>query len=493
MSLRHQRLSAASAAHVYAENARQPMNAGLLAILDEKPRLSQLRAALEARMSHIGVTRRRLHFAPLNLGHPTWESDPSFDITHHVDEVVLDTLDAETLRAATGRLLSETLDRGRPLWSAHLIRGKRGSGAAVLLRVHQALLETLGTGQLTEAIFDLSPKADDPETWDVPHAPQQHENRSLTQIADALRDNAVHRLDVANQIQRAALGENRALTSSSMRLSTRLLWEANTRGKRPHGSLPLNRPGSGHRQLHWTSLSFATARAIRRATGGAVNDVVLTALAESMSRYCSRHDIATAGRSIRIAIPVRVRRSSSQDANANRTSYLPLHLPLDIGDPVRRLRAIHGSTHLLRDARVPETLHLAGSVMSLTPPALQAAATSLWSRSPNWGLLHTVMGSLSCPHISVYLARQPVRAIVPVTSLAPGQGIGFTVANYDGSLWIGATSDAESCPDADLFVSDLESAMNDLAAAAGVEADELDDQASKAQSRSRRTRRRKTA
>jgi hypothetical protein len=53
---------------------------------------------------------------PLNIGLPSWEYDPTFDIRNHVREVTLKHGSDTELKALAGKILSTVMDRQHPLW-----------------------------------------------------------------------------------------------------------------------------------------------------------------------------------------------------------------------------------------------------------------------------------------------------------------------------------------------------------------------------------------
>ena len=69
----------------------------------------------------------------IRIGMPRWEDDPRFELARHVHRHTLPAPgDQAALEAFVGTLQSTPLDRGRPLWSAHLVDGF-GDGAAIVL------------------------------------------------------------------------------------------------------------------------------------------------------------------------------------------------------------------------------------------------------------------------------------------------------------------------------------------------------------------------
>jgi WS/DGAT/MGAT family acyltransferase len=118
----------------------------------------RLRADLTARLHLIPRYTERVVSVPLNLGHPTWEADPHFDIRHHVLRHVLRPPgDEAQLVHLASRLFAQPLHRGRPLWELHQIDGYLGDRSVIFAKVHHAMIDGVSGVQLLGVMFDTSP------------------------------------------------------------------------------------------------------------------------------------------------------------------------------------------------------------------------------------------------------------------------------------------------------------------------------------------------
>ena len=68
--------------------------------------------------------RQRVRSAPLALGRPVWEDDPHFNLAYHLCHTSLPPPgdDAQLCRLMA-RLMSQPLDRNRPLWETWIVDG----------------------------------------------------------------------------------------------------------------------------------------------------------------------------------------------------------------------------------------------------------------------------------------------------------------------------------------------------------------------------------
>src|SRR5205807_6923163 len=94
------------------------------------------------------------------LHDPMWVDDREFDISNHVTRGSLPEPGEEIeLQAFVGELLSEPLDRRRPLWQLHIIDGLRDGGFAVVGRAHHALVDGIAAVEVSQLLLDAGPRA----------------------------------------------------------------------------------------------------------------------------------------------------------------------------------------------------------------------------------------------------------------------------------------------------------------------------------------------
>jgi len=80
---------------------------------------------VESRLDRIPRYRQRLAETPIE-GHPVWVDDPNFNIRYHVRHSRLPRPGTDRqLKRTAGRIFSQLLDRGKPLWEMWSSRGSR--------------------------------------------------------------------------------------------------------------------------------------------------------------------------------------------------------------------------------------------------------------------------------------------------------------------------------------------------------------------------------
>src|SRR5258708_40014263 len=107
-----------------------------------RPTLARLRAGIGGRLRHAPRFRQRLAFPPGALGEPYWVDDVEFDLGYHVRQLGdgFEALTEERFRALSDAVLSEPLDRRRPLWEGHLAPRLTDGGAGLVMKMHHPMV-----------------------------------------------------------------------------------------------------------------------------------------------------------------------------------------------------------------------------------------------------------------------------------------------------------------------------------------------------------------
>ena len=293
------RLTQAEAAFLYAETPQTPMHVGGCGLYAGKLSKDTLCDLIASRLDRLPQYRRKAVFAPLNLAHPTWEDDPDFDLSRHIDEIELPPpADDRVISRVCGQLFSAPLDRDRPLWKLTLIHGRPDGDSMVLARVHQAMLEGVSGIDLMLTLHDFRsrPTPGTPGTWRPEVTPdalsllQEAVRDRITEVVQWWTDNSFQFFRSPNQTSYA-----KRVVNGCLSLSTTLL--------HPTPGTPFNADLSGRRELVWLELSFADARFIRSVLRGSVDDVVLALIAGGIGRYLRSKGVDTDGLELRAALP----------------------------------------------------------------------------------------------------------------------------------------------------------------------------------------------
>lgn len=453
------------AAFLYAETSRTPMHIGGCGLYAGKLSKATLHDLIDRRLDRLPRYRQNAVFAPLNLAHPTWEDDPDFDLSRHIDEVGLSApADDRVISKLCGQLFTTPLDRDRPLWKLTLIHGRPDGDTLVLARVHQAMLEGVSGIDLMLTLHEFDPRyvPDPPPTaeWQPEVIPD-----ALALLQEAVRDRMTEVVqwwtDKSFQLfrSRGQTAYTKQVMNGVMSLASTLL--------QPTPGTPFNAKLSGRRELAWLEFSFADARFIRSVLRGTVDDVVLAIIAGGIGRYLRTIGVKTDGLELRAAFPVNLRRHEPRHRRGidaeDRTSTMLVPLYVGMTDPLLRLSAHQTAVAELREQDQAGTFHALRDLATWMPPAWQALAGQPASAG---ALANTVVMNIPGPQIPLYLAGHKRLAFFPMGPLGGRVGLFHAVASYDKKLSIGVTLDPQLVPDGWAYIGCLRESYQELHQAA---------------------------
>lgn len=465
------RLGPEDAMFLYFETEEAPLNIGSVGVFEGEVSFEAFVESVSSRLHLIPRYRQRVVMPPLNIAHPTWEDDPEFDIRRHIKRLYLEPPGTEEqLLDLSAQLFEGRLDRSKPLWEIYVIYGLEGGRTGMMSKVHHCLVDGVSGMELLMITLDVQR---DPPPSQLPAEPFQPPPipGAGSQLIDAVLDNLQNRLDQSASIQKAlvdlALGGDRSWVGSIVRAVQMALPNFLI----PVRRAPFNRGLGRERKLAGTAISFEEVRAIRKACGGTVNDVVLSVLGGALGRYLELHGQGVEGRDTRVLTPVNVRSESERGALGNRVSMVLVKVPVGIRDPLARLREISRRTSELKSRHAADGMEAAFNV-TLGLPSPLAAAVGAAPLLPNT-VANIVCTNVPGPMIPLYCVGHEMLAGYPMVPLGWDMGIGCAVSSYNHMLYFGLMADAKAAPDVGRLAGFLEESYRELRAAAGIVPEEL--------------------
>jgi diacylglycerol O-acyltransferase / wax synthase len=459
------RMRGADAVFLYFEKEQIPLHIGSVAVLDgDFPEESE--RLIEARLPEIPRYRQRLMFPPMNISHPTWEFDPEFDIRNHIRRVRLDPPGSdEQLSVLSGQVFTPLMDRNRPLWDLTVVDGLEGGRSALISRVHHCMVDGVSGISLMNILFDASrvPRPVEVTAYNPPPLPDSGQ-LFVEGLASGWADAAERLVDMQIGFLRIA----QAFVGDAPMASLKSLLAVMPELMRPTERLPFNGPCSGVRGHCWTTFSFGETRAIRSALGGTINDVALATVTGAVTRYVLAHREPVEGRFIRFMVPVNLRTDDPRGTAGNEVSMLPISVPIDIMDPIERMKAITIRSSAMKSARVADMIALVGAWLGWTPPILQTSLAALPFMPQPVPIINMVCTNVPGPMVPIYANGRELLTYYPHVPCGSDVGIGVAIQSYNQQLHYGVTYDMQAAPDGDLFRDFLVESYEELRAAAGV-------------------------
>ncbi|MCL4403110.1 MAG: wax ester/triacylglycerol synthase family O-acyltransferase [Acidobacteria bacterium] len=458
-------LSAVDAAFLYLERQEIPCNIGAVFTFDGAIPFDEFVESVDSKL-HLAPHYRQIAVpSPWSLSHPTWEPDPHFDIRRHILRVRLPAPGGEKeLENLAGEILGQLMDRGKPLWDAHVVEGLEEGRGAMILRIHHSLADGISGTAFLKVLLDPTPEG----SRAIPKARTQPEGapvRSQT-LLEAVGGAARQSLENLFAAEGLLLAGAQAFLSGDLPGKVQSLWRWLPEFAASVERLPFNRLCAGGRKFCWTECNFADVQAVRAAGGGTVNDVILTTLTMAIARDVKMHGETVKKRFVRVVCPVNIR-ADKGETPGNRITFLPVALPLDARDPIRRLRDVTARTEMMKNARAAELVGLAANVLGSLPPPLQALFWNVIPAIPfPVPLLNIICTNLPGSPVPLYAAGRRMLALYPQVPTGHELGIGVAAQSYNGKLCFGFTADVQAAPDVGLLRDSVGAAFEELCRAA---------------------------
>jgi diacylglycerol O-acyltransferase / wax synthase len=445
---RSRRLSGIDAAFLYLERKEIPLNIAGVCVFDGVVPFKEFVAALDSKLHLIPRYRQVIVDPPFHIGYPTWEDDQAFRIRRHIFRARVDAPGGQAeLEALSSRILSQVMDRGKPLWDIHVVEGLADGRGAIIARIHHALADGVAGTSLMKIMLDATPNGvrviRKPRFRPQPPEP----NHS---VADALA-NAMHSsLESMIAVEAVLMDLAKSLfeerTQEALQKVIALLPELAASSDR----FVFNKPCTGERKFCWTEFSLADVQGIRETSGGTVNDVILTIVTRAVAAYVKLHGEPVAGRFLRVVCPVSVRQNDQGESLGNQISFLPVALPLGIEDPIEMLHAVTLRTEIMKNARAAHLVALMAGFLGAAPPPLQAF---FWGAIPQvtlpLSLLNLICTNVPGSPTALYAVGRKMIASYPHVPTGYELGVNCAVQSYNGNLYCGLTADAQVVPDAE--------------------------------------------
>lgn len=453
------RLSPQDASFLHIEDDVSHMHIASVAIFEgPHPAFADVVAMVDRKLGLVPRYRQVVQFVPFDLGRPVWVDDPHFNIEYHLRHTALPAPGGESeLRKLVGRVMSQRLDRSKPLWEIWVVEGLEDDRWAMLAKTHHAMVDGVAGTDLLAVIMDLSPEATPPvvAAW---HPRPTPSNGQL--VADAVTT----MLRSPYEQLRAARASTRALRQAvtyTKEVGQGIVAMAGVVRQPPVSSL--NGPIGPHRRYAWATTSVEEIKTVRRALGGTFNDVVLASITNGFRELLvSRGE--TIDRVVRTLVPVSVRpRDASGKAVGdgtfeNKVSAMFAELPVNIEDPVERLHAITAQMAGLKESKQAVAGEALTSMSGFAPPMLLALGMRLATRAAQRNI-NTVTTNVPGPQFPLYAAGRKMIRAFPYVPLGGQIRIGIAIFSYNGDVNFGITGDYDTTSDLDVLSGGIEDGM----------------------------------
>ncbi len=378
-----------------------------------------------------------------------WEDATAFDIHHHVRREKLarqpGQSEREALQARVGELSMTPLDRSRPLWQFQLIENYEG-GSALIARVHHCIADGIA---LISVMLSITDGGAEP--------PPRRRRRGADDGSDWLTDAVVRPLtditakaislyggSVAKSVEMLSNPKQPLQGSIDMaRVGYQVVADAAAMLTMPDDS-PTRLKGKpiGAKRVAWGEpLPLDRVKAIGKALGCSINDVLLACVAGAIGSYLRDQGDDTAGQELRAMVPVNLRPLEKAYKLGNQFGLVPLVLPIGIVNPVARVYAVKARMAELKGSYQPLLAFAVLAVAGVLIKPMQDLLLNQFAKKAT-----AVMTNVPGPAVPLKLCGSTLRQTMFWVPQSGEIGVGVSILSYGGSVQFGLITDAQLCP-----------------------------------------------
>jgi WS/DGAT/MGAT family acyltransferase len=420
----------------------------------------RLRATVDARM----LRYRRFRMRPVEgTTGCWWEEARRFDLANHV---VRATLPADAgpaaLKRLAGELASRPFARSRPWWEFHLVE-RYGGGSALIARFHHSYADGIALIGVMLSLTDSTP--------DVPAgAPAARPERAprpgdategfVAQLLGPLSSAASGALRLSGEAleKYVALLRNPQQVIEYARIAGSVAAEVAQLATMPDDSRTRFKGKAGRKKVvAWAEpLPLDEVKAVGRALGCSINDVLLASAAGALRRYLVAKGDRVQGVELRAMVPVNLRPGDDGELG-NRFGLVTLLLPVGIANPLARLYEVHHRMAALKTSYQPVVAFGLLALAGVLPRMAQQEMLDLLANKAT-----AVMTNVPGPQAPLFLAGARLGQIMFWVPQSGDIGMGVSILSYAGGVQFGLITDAGMVPDPELVIAGFRSEFERL-------------------------------
>ena len=468
MKTHYERLSYLDRSFLALESRTTHMHVAGIAVFDAGPLrradggidIDRIRAFIESKLHLVPRYRQRLAYVPFER-HPVWVDDEHFQIDYHVRHSSLPKPGSfDQLTELTARLVSQQLDRSKPLWELSVIEGLEGDRFAFVTKIHHSMIDGISGAELLAILLNLTPVEDiaDPEPWQARPVPSGTEflvRESMRRVGQVM-ENARSVRSFRDNARLLAFQTARRARAVAYSLGSGWLSQAM--------KAPLNGKVGPNRRYATMVSDLAEVKEVKNLLGGTVNDVVLATVAGGVRKYLLELDrLESDGADFRVMAPVSIRAPGQAGTLGNHVAMWLASMPIHEPDPIVRFDAVHAETDKLKQTDQALGAATLVRLSAGAPTTLVALASRLAAGARPFNMTVT---NVPGPQFPMYLLGAELIDQYPLVPLWEGHGVGIALFSYNGRIDWGFNADYDIMEDLDGFVAAVQASFEELFAAA---------------------------
>ena len=419
----------------------------------------RLRRTLDARLLPYRRFRQKVEHDATGA---YWVDDEDFDLDRHLHHAALPAGDHKVeLQKMAADLMSIPLDPNRPLWSYHLIDNYDG-GSALIIRIHHCIADGIALIGVMLSLTDASP--------DAPERPGPHHEMAKGDGPDSFFWNRVFEpvtqgmITAYNLSTKAwlkyfellthpgqALDYSRQGVGMAAELGNLLIMPADSQTRFK------GKPG-GTKAVAWSEpMPLTEIKAVGKALGCSVNDLLLSAVAGAMRAYLVENGDPIEGVEVRAMVPVNMRSKADEGKLGNRFGLVTLLLPVYIENPFERTFEVRRRMDELKGSYQPVVALGVLAATGMAPKFVQDMALDILANKAS-----AVMTNVPGPTQPIYMAGTHLRQQMFWVPQSGNIGMGVSILSYDGKVQFGLVTDRHFVTDPENIVSRFQTEFEKL-------------------------------
>ena len=382
-----------------------------------------------------------------------WEEDADFDLDHHLVRIGLPGKGGKAeLQKLVATLAGQALDPMRPLWQFHLVENFDG-GHALIVRIHHCIADGIALIGVLLSMTTDRPDAPDPDLarparhkagegdwWDPWLKPFTQGTVKALEATGDIASKVLQAygavLSAPNLAGEAATEYAKVATQVSKDIIGLALMQTDT------ATSLKGRPG-GAKVVAWNEpLPLPDVKAVGKALGCSVNDVLLACAAGAIRGYLLARGDELGGAELRAMVPVNLRGPGKPKSLGNKFGLVPLLLPIGIEHPVERVLEVHRRMHELKEGYMPVIAMAILGMTGLAPRMVQKQVLDLLASKAT-----AVMTNVPGPQQALYMAGSRMKQMMFWVPQSGDIGMGVSILSYDGAVQFGLITDKKLCRD----------------------------------------------
>lgn len=390
----------------------------------------------------------------------SWVDDGDFDIHAHVHRERLEVAPGqdpkEALKARVGQLAAETLPRDRPLWQMILVEDLDGTHSALVCRIHHCIADGIA---LISVMLSITDGGAPPPSRRRRGRPDGADDTESDWLADAifkpLTDMTVKAIGLYGEGMAKSvemLANPTAPLSNSLdmaRAAGQVVSDVAAMALMADDS-PTRLKGRatpGKRVAWGEPLPLDDVKAVCKALGASVNDVLLACVSGAIGDYLRSKGDDPTGQEIRAMVPVNLRPLDKAWQLGNRFGLVPLVLPIGVQNPVQRVYAVRRRMNELKGSYQPLLAFGVLSVAGLLIKPAQSALLGLFAKKAT-----AVMTNVPGPAQPLKFCGSTVKQVMFWVPQSGDIGMGVSILSYGGGVQFGLITDHLLCPDPEAII-----------------------------------------